>query len=122
MTAAKVSPRTRQVVLERDLFRCVACGTYVGPFGDYSLHHRRPRGMGGSRRPETNLPGNLLVLCGSGTTGCHGWTETHRDEALSMGLLVSQFVTDPDQVPVQTYCGWFVFDNEGGKTPVEVPA
>lgn len=115
MTAATEAVRT--TVLERDLYRCVSCGTYVGPFGDFSIHHRRPRGMGGTKRPESNLPGNLLLLCGSGTTGCHGWVESHRAEARDKGFLVWQS-QDPETVPVETYCGSYYFRNDGTKEAV----
>lgn len=32
-----------------------------------SIHHRMDRSIGG-----TNAMSNLITLCGSGTTGCHG--------------------------------------------------
>jgi hypothetical protein len=48
-----------------------------------NIHHRLPRGAGG-----TNSKANLLHLCGSGTTGCHGWVESHRKEAYELGLLL----------------------------------
>lgn len=108
-----VSLKTRAVVLDRDEYRCCACGKYVGPFGEYSIHHRRPRAMGGSKRPETDLPGNLIVLCGSGVTGCHGEVERHRVRALADGLLVSQAVNDPSLIPVRTWRGEALLDNDG---------
>lgn len=112
-----VSAKVRQVVLERDQFRCCRCGSYVGPFGDFSVHHRRPRGMGGSKRPETNLPANLLTLCGSGTTGCHGHIEANRDEARAAGLILLQAQT-PTAEPVRTHRGLLLLDDEGMFTEV----
>lgn len=32
---------------------------------------------------------NGLLLCGTGTTGCHGWVESNRSEARAQGFLVS---------------------------------
>lgn len=55
----------------------------------WSVHHRRPRGSGGTSVPWINFPSNLILLCGSGTTGCHGWVESHRDEARALGFLVA---------------------------------
>ena len=87
---------TVMAVLHRDGYRCVRCGTPIeGDRGvHWSLHHRAPRGMGGTRRPEVNSPSNLIPLCGSGVTGCHGFVESHRAEALDAGWLVSRH-TDP---------------------------
>jgi hypothetical protein len=107
---------TRATVLDRDEYRCVRCGCYVG-FGEFSVHHRRPRGMGGTKRPESNLPANLLTLCGTGTTGCHGWVESHRTSATADGLLISQHA-DPELIPVHTYRGKVLLSNDGMLTIV----
>jgi hypothetical protein len=117
-----VTPRTRQVVLERDAHACVRCGRYIA-FRSYSLHHRRPRGSGGSKRPETNLPANLVVLCGHATSpdGCHYWAESNRGDAMAVGLILGQHL-DPAASPVLTHRGWLLLDNDGTYTSVEVPA
>lgn len=65
----------------------------------HSMHHRRPREMGGSKRVDTNTAANIMSLCGTGTTGCHGWVERHREAAKQRGLLVPQRM-DPAIVPV----------------------
>lgn len=105
-----VSRKVRQDVLERDQHRCCRCGEYVA-FGAYSIHHRRPKGMGGSRRLDTNLPANLITLCGSGVTGCHGWVESNREDCYPLGLLLHQPQT-PSVEPVLTHRGWLLLDNE----------
>lgn len=87
---------TRTAVYERDHWRCVRCGDDTC----LQLHHRRPRAMGGSRDPQTNSPDNLLTLC----EPCHGWVESHREEALRLGLLVRQGV-DPATIAVAPDCG-----------------
>jgi hypothetical protein len=73
--------------------------------------------MGGSKRPELNQPANLLVLCGSGTTGCHGRIESDRSDAIEAGIILySQDV--PEQRPFQDNLGqWWNLDNQGHKTP-----
>lgn len=94
--------------------RCERCGGRLDTWSGMSVHHRRPRGMGGTRRPDTMA--NLLVLCGSGTTGCHGEVEANRFWARGAGLLVSQ-QRDPADVPVEAADGrLFVLGVDGGKT------
>lgn len=110
------SPETVAQVLTRDGFACVGCGIRIsGERGrDWSLQHRRPRGMGGTRRDDTNSPANLLTVCGSGTTGCHGQMESHRAEALENGWLITQD-QDPAAVPVLVGHGsrWVLLTHDG---------
>lgn len=105
------------LVLDRDHHSCVVCANSLhGVRGrDWSVHHRDPRGMGGTSRSEVNLPSNLLVVCGSGTTGCHGWIEARRSEAEEMGLLL-RGNEKPTEVPVATWYGVVLLNDEGGYT------
>ena len=48
-----------------------------------SRHHRLPRSHGG-----TSDLSNLAYLCGTGTTGCHGFIEHNRREAYARGFLL----------------------------------
>lgn len=41
----------------------------------YSLHHIL-------KRPRDDVDANLIMLCGSGTTGCHGLIEHHDGRAM----------------------------------------
>lgn len=86
------SAKLRALVEARDK-ACVRCGAVV-PRDEDSIHHRIPRGRGGENTAE-----NLLLLCGSGTTGCHGYVESHRTEAYNHGYLVRTGF-DPLDVPV----------------------
>lgn len=117
MSRTGPTARTRTVVKHRaermgwDL--CERCGRAPGT----NLHHRRPRGAGGSKDPATNLPSNLLWLCGSGTTGCHGWIESNRAAAIEHGWLLRSWQT-PIESPVRIHDrGDVVLDDIGGMTP-----
>lgn len=110
------SPQTRQAVIGRDSGQCLRCGQMTG-----QVHHRWPRGRGGH-----NATSNLMLLCGSGTTGCHGWAEHNRAAAYALGYLVPTGF-DPASVQVWAkYRGWMWLDNTGGWSPApplgEVPA
>jgi hypothetical protein len=90
-----------EAVYERASWSCERCSGAVGPIRgvDHHVHHRRPRGNGGTVRPETNWPSNLLLLCPTchedGKTG----VESRRKAALAAGWLVHQ-TEDPATVPV----------------------
>lgn len=87
---------TVAVVVEREQGRCVRCAIAIrGERGrDWSIQHRRARGSGGDRRPETNQAHNLLLMCGSGTTLCHGWVEHNPTAAAEHGWAISRYA-DP---------------------------
>jgi hypothetical protein len=92
-----------QTVAWRAAYSCEICGRGLTDGSQWttphSFHHRRPRGMGGSTAADTNTPANVLLLCGTGTTGCHGDVESQRQLAYAHGWLVPQG-TDPATVPV----------------------
>lgn len=92
-------------IRERDSHTCARCGRYVAP-GTGSVHHRRPRGMGGSRDPLTNHPAALVLLCGHATERdtCHWWTETYRLSAKATGWLLKSG-QDPTTHPVRKLTG-----------------
>lgn len=75
-----------ECVLDRDRFCCAYCSLSVGGTRglDYDLHHRRPRRVGGDRRPDVNLPSNLVLL----HRECHEFVERHRAAAYDLGLLL----------------------------------
>ena len=72
--------------------------------------------MGGDPRPETNWPANLVAVCGSGTSGCHGWLESNRTEAMEMGLILHANDV-PAEHPIATWYGAVILDNAGGLWP-----
>lgn len=94
----------RRLVAERADWSCEVCGQLLwtpelGWVTPHSYHHRRPRAMGGSATADTNSPANLLLLCGTADTGCHGWIEGNRTRALARGWLVLQG-QDPSAIRV----------------------
>lgn len=104
MTALRPSKTTFGIVFDRDRGCCAWCVEEIrGHRGEgFSLHHRRPAGMGGDRRPETHAPGNLVLLCGSGTTACHGLVESRRDEASERGFLIPKLAAStPSTWPIE---------------------
>ena len=108
-----VSKTTRVLVLNRAKYRCEKCGVPLYETLYYSLHHRTPRGMGGSRQVRLNLPSNLVAICGSGTTGCHGWIESNRSVSEDEGWLVSRY-QEVAEVPLQIWgVGWRYLTDEG---------
>ncbi|MDM4761915.1 hypothetical protein QT381_02710 [Galbitalea sp. SE-J8] len=114
-----VTAKTRREVIARDESFCGWCGLYVDTAsGQYSLQHRRARGMGGSKRMSTDLHANLVLLHGTGTTGCHGYIEAHRDEARERGFNLTQQL-DPAAIPiglkVHGVPAWALFDNLAGR-------
>ena len=101
----------RTMLLVRCGGRCEITGAPLEP--DWNAHHRRPRGMGGTRRPDRDSLANLIAVNGHGTTGAHGWAESHRADALSRGILVPQ-AADPAQVPLVLWSGRVVLLDPDG--------
>lgn len=100
-----------EAVYERAAWMCERCRIAVGPVRglDHHVHHRRPRAMGGTDRPDTNLPSNLLLLC----PPCHQDIESRRGDALRAGLLLSQ-MCDPAATPVRLFGPrWRYLTNDG---------
>lgn len=99
------SAAARDAVYARAQYRCEVCGDSTGPF---QLHHRRARGMGGTRRIDTNSPANLLLLCSYD----HRAIESFRDLARAEGRLVSQH-HDPAEVHVRLGRTWQYLTADG---------
>lgn len=98
-------------VLERDQHSCAVCGQMLHGVrgGDWALHHRLPRRMGGSTNPLINLPSNLVTV----DPDCHSWLESRREEAYDAGLIL-HLREIPSQTPVALIYGVVLLDNNGG--------
>lgn len=108
---SQIPKRARTVVLQRDGQSCLRCGVHISVRG-YSLHHRKGRhalpGM-----PDPHTPANLVTLCGSGTTGCHGHVHNHPEESYRAGWMILRGGSeDPCRVPVLDLLGhlWLLVD------------
>ena len=65
------------------------------------IHHRRPRGMGGTKKPETNYASNGLAIC----RRCHLKCEAMRSWAIDNGFIVRQS-DNPAEIPVWWRSSW----------------
>lgn len=92
------STEVTQLVLARSegYCECMAKGCLILAT---ERHHRRPRGMGSTLRPETNYASACLCLC----RRCHQRIESMRHWALENGFLVAQ-QSDPAATPVWWRC------------------
>lgn len=81
--------KAEQAAISRDGDTCLRCGRNLQGW-PASLHHRKLKGR---KVPpaEYDLVENLVVLCGTGTTGCHGWAHHNRAEAQQSGWIVNSW-------------------------------
>lgn len=103
------SQEVRQLINQRSDGVCevqVRCQGRAAP--GWQLHHRRARGMGSSKRPETNMPANALAVC----VDCHHWIEHNREIARGNGWLLKQ-TQMPELVPVLRRHVWSWLNNDG---------
>lgn len=86
--ALQIPTDLRELVAIRDGHYCARCGRSITNY-PHSVHHRFARGMGGSRDPRVNDPRNLIRVCGTGTTGCHGHIHSRPTQSREHGWIVS---------------------------------
>ncbi len=97
---------TVRLTRERSGGMCERCGQAPGQH----VHHRQPRGAGGTRLETANLPSNLLHLC----RPCHEHVESHRQNAYAYGWLVPRYGR-PAEWPVKLAGhGWVLLNDQGG--------
>jgi 5-methylcytosine-specific restriction protein A len=97
-------PKVRQIVVERSGGYCEGCAYQRAE----QIHHRRPRGMGGSSAADTNTASNALALC----YPCHAGFESRREAAEKFGWLVPQGIS-PASRPVLRRGVWVLLDDDG---------
>lgn len=101
-------PKVRKIVVERSGGYCEGCAYHRAD----QIHHRRPRGMGGSSAADTNTASNALALC----YGCHEGVESRRQAAEIYGWLVPQGFSPRDR-PVLRRGDWVLLDDDGAVIP-----
>lgn len=108
------SPEVKAIVAARSKGICEldACGPAE------ALHHRRPRGAGGTSLDWVNAASNALAVSNS----CHSHIESHRKQAYANGWLVplNGQATSRD-VPVLLPEGWRLLTDHGIKWPAPTP-
>ena len=100
-----------QKYLDRDGV-CAHCGTSEG----LVPHHRKNRGMGGSK--ERNVPSNIIVMCYA-FNGLMESNSTSAKMAIEFGwkLTAGQ---DPYETPVYQNGDWYLLDDKFGKLRLTV--
>lgn len=128
---AHVPPAVARLVLERAArqlmpgvtpgVRCERCLRPVP--NNHQLHHRVAKQMGGSRHTRwIDLPSNIVLLCGTSSSGCHGLcTEVAVGRMLGDGWVVRRGIAEQAGgcagiTAVDTFGAGWLFDDAGTKT------
>ena len=84
-----------QAAKDRDGANCLRCGIDLWE-RPASKHHRKKRRFKDADRVE-----NIVILCGTGTTGCHGWCHAEDRSARTLGWVVASW-DKPAEIPLIT--------------------
>lgn len=106
--------KVKRIVQDRAKGACEQCGE---PGFGFQFHHRRPRGMGGSKAADTNTASNCVMVCDR----CHRFIESYRHEFQQRGWLVAQG-KKPSEQPIWRHKQWVLLDDYGYVTPAEESA
>ncbi|ASR87451.1 HNH endonuclease [Mycobacterium phage Lewan] len=104
--------KCRQILKVRSEGFCERCTRW----GNLTLHHRQKRSQGGLWTAE-----NCVLVCGHGTTGCHGWIEHHPAQAETQGWHVRPWQNPADIPLLWRGSTWVLLTNDGGIQHVEKP-
>jgi hypothetical protein len=105
-----------KLVDARDHYACIRCGQHLSITAG-SRHHRQRRAIGG------HTVANLILLCGSGTTGCHGWVHSHPESSRAAGWIVraTGYIL-PEETPLQVLDQgvyiWVILNSQGKATRI----
>ncbi len=103
-----IPAKIRAALHERAGSRCEICSKPAN-----NAHHRRNRSQGGK-----DALSNLMLLCGSGTTGCHGRVTMHPKWAAENGYAIRGKVDAPESVPVWIRGERCRLGDDGTVTPI----
>jgi 5-methylcytosine-specific restriction protein A len=105
-------PALRRALLARCRNRCELCAGEL--LGRWEANHRRPKGMGGTRRADRDSLPNLTAL----HPHCHQWLTERPHEGRALGQFIRQH-QDPAQTPLRLFGATPVLlTPEGGYAPV----
>lgn len=104
------SKRQAELVVARADGVCEVCGYAEAQ----QLHHRKPRGMGGSKDPAINEPSNLIHICQQ----CHSSIESKRTQSEANGHIVRRY-NEPVTTPLLRRGTWVLLNDEGGWMPID---
>lgn len=105
MPGNEIPTAARNAVITRDFNRCVRCSA---PGSE--IQHRMRRREGGHGLA------NLVRVCHT----CHVWIHQHPTEAHEKGFIVKTW-EEPSEVPLQSWRGMILLDDNGGITPCVPP-
>lgn len=94
-----IPAKTRDAVWARANDCCERCGQGLTKQSEHSVHHRKLRSRGGKDHVS-----NLVLLCGTGTTGCHGIVHRFMLNAHADGWLVGSY-EDPQFLGIVHWSG-----------------
>ena len=103
------SQKTRDTIIRRARGMCEVCGLRVN-YGQ--IHHRQPRGMGGTSSRQIESAANGIYL----HARCHHLIEMNRERAYLYGHLVRNG-TRPEDAQVKMHDGWWLLTPDGEKIP-----
>jgi 5-methylcytosine-specific restriction protein A len=112
LRAVKFGEGTRTLIKHRSGGRCELCGARAE---SGQIHHRLPRGMGGSRKDRKK------GSCANGLwlhAACHERVERNRETSLHYGWLLLSG-QNPTKEPVKLFDGWWLLDVDGQMTKVD---
>lgn len=94
-----IPQKVSDLVRERDQGRCIVCGAK----GTERMH-RVPRRDGGHK------PSNLALGCHT----CHARAHASPKWGYEVGIMASRYGVDVNMVPIWSWRGWVLLDDEGG--------
>lgn len=101
-----IPKKVRAALHERARIDEVPCCEICGKPGN-NAHHRKNKSQGG-----LDVLSNLMLLCGSGTTGCHGWVTVNPHKSRHNGWTVLRH-QEPEQIPVRRRGVRVMFADDG---------
>ena len=109
----KFTDKCRATIRHRADNRCEMCGVRCD---NGQIHHRQPRGMGGSKDQQSRSAANGLYL----HERCHSKIERNRSAGYEKGWLVHKWESSEEK-PVLLWDGWKLLSADGTLTNVVSP-